>query len=181
MKWHPDKCGGGDQTSAKLKFQEIQEAYTVLSDAHKKALYDSGLYDPDNDDEDVEGLVDFISEMSGMMAEVQASEDGKGTSFQELQQLFVDIFSVDAGMARFNAASTRPAPRMQFDKKRSWGGPQETSWVDGIGTCIVDGMFNSHDTHIFLTKTLDGINADANVTKKKKSTPKECVTSRVPM
>ncbi|XP_043815032.1 dnaJ homolog subfamily C member 5 isoform X1 [Manihot esculenta] len=48
MKWHPDKWtrNPGVAGEAKLRFQQIQEAYSVLSDEAKRSMYDAGLYDP---------------------------------------------------------------------------------------------------------------------------------------
>jgi DnaJ-class molecular chaperone len=58
MKWHPDKITSGrvDPEEAKSRFQQVHEAYQVLSDEKRRALYDSGMYDPLDDDqeEDVE-------------------------------------------------------------------------------------------------------------------------------
>lgn len=55
MQWHPDRwtrnpCLLGE---AKRRFQQIQEAYSVLSDQRKRTMYDAGLYDPDDDQDEV--------------------------------------------------------------------------------------------------------------------------------
>lgn len=40
MKWHPDKHKEGNQEEATKKFQEISEAYDVLTDDKKRHIYD---------------------------------------------------------------------------------------------------------------------------------------------
>ncbi|KAK9191207.1 hypothetical protein WN943_019818 [Citrus x changshan-huyou] len=46
LKWHPDKHNGDSAVTA--KFQEINEAYTVLSDPDKRLDYDfTGIYEID--------------------------------------------------------------------------------------------------------------------------------------
>ncbi|XP_047094287.1 chaperone protein DnaJ-like [Lolium rigidum] len=95
MIWHPDRCsasGGSTRVEeAKERFQEIQGAYSVLSDSGKRLLYDVGVYDSDYDDEeqDVSGMGGFLGEMAEMMNQVTPA------SFEELQQLFVDMFQAD--------------------------------------------------------------------------------------
>ncbi|KAF5945290.1 hypothetical protein HYC85_015518 [Camellia sinensis] len=54
MKWHPDK--NSSSAEAEAKFKQISEAYDVLSDPHKRQIYDlygeealnSGLFPPPN-------------------------------------------------------------------------------------------------------------------------------------
>ncbi|XP_008679254.3 chaperone protein DnaJ isoform X2 [Zea mays] len=92
-KWHPDKCSSSSisvkhMEEAKEKFQEIQGAYSVLSDANKRLLYDVGVYDDEDDEDSMQGMGDFIGEMTQMMSQRQES-------FEELQQLFVDMFQSD--------------------------------------------------------------------------------------
>ncbi|CAO2170575.1 unnamed protein product [Urochloa humidicola] len=82
MRWHPDKVASGrgsaDPTraeEAKNRFQQIHEAYQVLSDEKRRTLYDAGMYDPlDDDQEDVEGFHDFLQEMISLMATVGREE-----------------------------------------------------------------------------------------------------------
>jgi DnaJ family protein C protein 7 len=49
LKWHPDRNNESDETKqmAEKKFRDISDAYSVLSDAKKKQMYDSGV-DPLN-------------------------------------------------------------------------------------------------------------------------------------
>jgi len=45
LQWHPDRHSGSEEQTkmATQKFQDIGEAYTVLSDPKKKRDYDSGV------------------------------------------------------------------------------------------------------------------------------------------
>ncbi|RDY09542.1 DnaJ-like subfamily B member 6 [Mucuna pruriens] len=97
-KWHPDRCSASGNSElveeAKKKFQEIREAYSVLSDANKRLMYDVGVYDSDDDEN---GMGDFLDEMLTMMSQTKSNESGE-ESFEELQQLFEDMFQADIGL-----------------------------------------------------------------------------------
>ncbi|KAM0918330.1 hypothetical protein ACQ4PT_008900 [Festuca glaucescens] len=100
MTWHPDRCSASGSSAsveeAKERFQEIHGAYSVLSDSGKRLLYDVGVYDSgdnnddNHDEQDVSGMGDFFGEMAEMMSQTTPTE-----SFEELQQLFVDMFQAD--------------------------------------------------------------------------------------
>ncbi|KAI5665354.1 hypothetical protein M9H77_15207 [Catharanthus roseus] len=97
MKWHPDRCSAAGNArhveEAKKKFQAIQQAYSVLSDANKRFLYDVGVYDCDDDD-DENGMGDFLNEMAAMMNQNKSTEN-REESFQDLQELFEEMFQSD--------------------------------------------------------------------------------------
>lgn len=44
---------------------------TVLSDPRRRTVYDAGLYDPHEGDEEVEGFTDFLQEMVSLMKDVR--------------------------------------------------------------------------------------------------------------
>ncbi|KAK9078389.1 hypothetical protein SSX86_002446 [Deinandra increscens subsp. villosa] len=96
LRWHPDRfIASGDLKNvedAKKKFQAVQEAYSVLSDANRRFLYDVGI--PNSDDDDENGMADFLSEMATMMRQNKPDEN-IGTSFEELQDLFQEMFESD--------------------------------------------------------------------------------------
>lgn len=98
MRWHPDRCSASGNSKfveeAKKKFQAIQEAYSVLSDETNRLLYDVGIYDND-DDENNDGMGEFLNEMVAMMSETKPSENGE-ESFEQLQELFEEMFQTDA-------------------------------------------------------------------------------------
>ncbi|RDX70039.1 DnaJ-like subfamily B member 6 [Mucuna pruriens] len=91
MRWHPDKWAQNPATAgeAKWRFQQIQEAYSVLSDQSKKSMYDAGLYDP-FEEEDQE-FCDFMHEMISMMNNVK----DEGDSLEDLQRMFVEMVGGD--------------------------------------------------------------------------------------
>nr|GLL23266.1 dnaJ homolog subfamily B member 7 isoform X1 [Ipomoea trifida] len=111
LKWHPDRCSAlGNPKSveeAKKKFQAIQQAYSVLADTNKRFLYDVGVYDCDDDD-DENGMGDFLNEMAAMMSENKTNEN-QGESFEELQELFEEMFQSDIEAA-FSSPSRTATP-----------------------------------------------------------------------
>ncbi|KAJ6995908.1 chaperone protein DnaJ [Populus alba x Populus x berolinensis] len=107
MKWHPDKWAQnpGVAGEAKRRFQQIQEAYSVLSDQSKKSMYDAGLYDPLEEED--EEFCDFMQEMISMMNNVK----DEGDSFEDLQKMFVEMVGGNGASFDRNdeAASTKRA------------------------------------------------------------------------
>ncbi|XP_075658458.1 uncharacterized protein LOC142628268 [Castanea sativa] len=95
LKWHPDRWArnsGAATAEAKRRFQQIQEAYSVLSDEAKRSMYDAGLYNPLEDED--EDFCDFMQEMLSMMNNVK----DEGDSFEDLQRMFKEMVGGD-GMA----------------------------------------------------------------------------------
>ncbi|KAK8453079.1 hypothetical protein SEVIR_5G226100v4 [Setaria viridis] len=112
QRWHPDKIASGRAADparaeeAKAMFQQIHEAYQVLSDEKRRALYDAGMYHPlDDDQEDVEGFHDFLQEMISLMATVGREEPVY--SLGELQSML-------DGMIQDFAAPHQPEPTAFF-------------------------------------------------------------------
>ncbi|MQL95108.1 hypothetical protein Taro_027775 [Colocasia esculenta] len=62
LKWHPDRWAKDPSVAgeAKRRFQRIQEAYSVLSDNGKRSLYDVGLYDPFEEEDEVVAVLKFL-------------------------------------------------------------------------------------------------------------------------
>jgi len=97
LRYHPDRVPHEQKKDAEEKFKEISEAYAVLSDAQKRALYDqyghSGI-DQKYAYEDIFKGADFNSVFQGM------GDFGLGGG------IFDDIFS-DLGFDIFGARSRR--------------------------------------------------------------------------
>eukprot|EP00253_Pinus_taeda_P016458 PITA_16458 len=125
MKWHPDKWSTDPSSSetAKLRFQQIQEAYSVLSDDTKRALYDAGMYESS---EDMDAFCDFLDEISSLMATVRV-QSNKDDELLQLQEMFTkmleeDWFSTD-DFESCNGISSehsydKPENRQDHDERR---------------------------------------------------------------
>ena len=50
LKWHPDRCPPDKKDAAQKKFQEVGEAFEVLSDPEKRAVYDQVGFDGQQSD-----------------------------------------------------------------------------------------------------------------------------------
>ncbi|XVF41796.1 hypothetical protein PTKIN_Ptkin01aG0309400 [Pterospermum kingtungense] len=55
LKWHPDRYARNPRVASEVKrrFQQIQEAYSVLSDESKRSMSDVDLYDPFEKEDEV--------------------------------------------------------------------------------------------------------------------------------
>ncbi|KAL1551792.1 chaperone protein DnaJ-like [Salvia divinorum] len=113
LKWHPDRFSASGNSKyldeAKKKFQAIQQAYSVLSDTNKRFLYDVGVYDC-NDDDDNDGMGDFLNEMATMMNQAKSNESGNET-LEELQELFDELFESDIKAFAGSSRSATPPTR----------------------------------------------------------------------
>ncbi|XP_059440119.1 uncharacterized protein LOC132172607 isoform X1 [Corylus avellana] len=94
MKWHPDRWLKDPEVAgeAKRRFQEIQEAYSVLSDKGKRTIYDAGLFGLLEDDDD-EGFIDFMQEMILMMQSVRTPQEVN--SLEDQERLLMDMMGED--------------------------------------------------------------------------------------
>ncbi|XP_022155385.1 chaperone protein dnaJ 6-like isoform X2 [Momordica charantia] len=119
MKWHPDKCARNPSLlgTAKRKFQQIQEAYSVLSDQRKRTRYDAGIQDLDIDEDDGEGMCDFVQELWSLMAECKKREE-KSYSLEELQRMLMEMaegFELCSSYGTSACEMTQCSKELRFD------------------------------------------------------------------
>ncbi|AAD55512.1 Hypothetical protein [Arabidopsis thaliana] len=82
--WHPDRWTKDPFRSgeAKRRFQQIQEAYSVLSDERKRSSYDVGLYDSGEDEEKQYSLEELQTMVDDMVYEFQSEPLFQNQSMQ---------------------------------------------------------------------------------------------------
>ncbi|XP_059447842.1 uncharacterized protein LOC132179323 [Corylus avellana] len=118
MQWHPDRWARTPSLlgEAKRKFQQIQEAYSVLSDQRKRTLYDAGLYDPDEEED--EGFYDFVQEMVSLMD--QTRREDKNYSIEELQSMLLEMAKGFESPTWFCGPSIGEDSGCSNSKRRRW-------------------------------------------------------------
>lgn len=66
MKYHPDKAQESSKAEHEVKFKEISEAYTVLSDTDKRDMYDhTGTYEEGGGGMNFSNVNDILNELFG--------------------------------------------------------------------------------------------------------------------
>ncbi|KAI4349699.1 hypothetical protein L6164_010261 [Bauhinia variegata] len=116
LKWHPDRWTKDPKVAieAKTRFQQIQEAYSVLSNKEKRTIYDAGLFGLVGEDDD-EGFVDFMQEMVLMMKRVKPKDEKE--VFEDLQGLLMEMMRDNEAIAKSGLnwnSSTCPRKRTRF-------------------------------------------------------------------
>ncbi|CAK9310136.1 unnamed protein product [Citrullus colocynthis] len=122
MKWHPDKWIKHPDMAAesKTRFQQIQHAYSVLSNKGKRSIYDAGLISFLTDDDD-EGFCDFMIEMVSMMK--RATQQGKKkkmkNSLEDLRGTLIEMMGADDEQAEELGLGWGSSPPPLNARKRS--------------------------------------------------------------
>ncbi|XP_059648447.1 uncharacterized protein LOC132294559 [Cornus florida] len=91
LKWHPDRWTKKPSVAgeANRRFQKIHEAYSVLSDQAKRSIYDAGLLDLLEEDEE---MGDFLHDLVKMMDDNVGKQE---ETLEDLQRSFMEIFGGD--------------------------------------------------------------------------------------
>ncbi|URE26625.1 DnaJ [Musa troglodytarum] len=128
MRWHPDK-NPSDKKEAEAKFKQMSEAYEVLSDPHKRAIYDQ------HGEEGLKGMPPPGSQSA-------ASNGSSGPSnFQfnprDAEDIFAEIFGSSSPFG-FESMNRSKSVRFQKDGSGTFGGFGRTdstyrSYAEGAG------------------------------------------------
>ncbi len=142
LKFHPDRVGESEKKQAEERFKEISEAYAVLSDSNKRALYDqyghAGI-DQKYTTEDIFRGADFGSIFEGF------SNSGAGSIFEELFGGF-DVFGASGNQGTRRGRRRRGQDlhyELEISLEEAAGGVEKVISIPRLeicSTCNGDGV-----------------------------------------
>ncbi|KAL3672392.1 hypothetical protein V7S43_003077 [Phytophthora oleae] len=120
MKWHPDK-NKNNLMEAQYRFQEISEAYDVLSDPERRAIFDQYGYD---------GLKNGVPDENGDM------RDGYAFNERASEDVFNKFFGTNNPFGDFGFGDTQP-----FASSLRKKGPEKAESIVREVLCTLEELF----------------------------------------
>ncbi|KAJ0964418.1 hypothetical protein J5N97_029540 [Dioscorea zingiberensis] len=155
MRWHPDK-NPDNKKEAEAKFKQISEAYEVLSDAQKRAIYDQ--YGE-------EGLKGMPVPGSGSSTSSFANGSSGPSNFhfnpRNAEELFAEFFATSG----FGFEPTGPAKSMRLHTDSSegvglggGGQPRKAPPVESKLSCSLEELYTGSTRKMKISRNVLGAN-----------------------
>lgn len=132
MKWHPDK-NKNNAGEAQYKFQEVSEAYDVLSDPQRRAIFDQYGYD---------GLKNGVPDDNGDM------RDGYAFNERASDEVFAKFFGSANPFADFGFSDTMP-----FASALRKKGPDKAAPIAMDVECSLEELFSGATKTVEVERT----------------------------
>ncbi len=150
VEYHPDKTAG--DKDKEHKFKEINEAYSILSDAEKRRMYDLGIYDQTSGGgPDMNSAFDMFSSFFGAADAPFGFSFGPGGGRR--QQRRVDVIGITLNINDLYYGTTKKIEFELLEKcnKCNGSGANDPNHIVKCMTCNGTGMTQQRITPFMIT------------------------------